>query len=120
MFYVILAAVHTAGALTYTLWWTFSNAEGRDFSRSVTCAVTSFMITLTYFGLCILATTNAKYGEPLEYLRWGVVYTGIVCALAGLWQARQAEKGTKQTIAIITCAMGLALTLITMIVEFAF
>ena len=78
------------------------------------------MLVFTFFYICSLAEIDPKYGMPLAYLRWGFVYTSIACSLAGFLRVRKLEKGKKYLAALITVGVGLAFSLISMIVEYNF
>ena len=117
MLYVLLSLVHLAGALIYTVQWVSDREPA--FSRATPCGIGASVISVVYFGLCALVRFDEKYGEPLFYLRAGIIFVALCSAFAALIFYKREKKGAEEKInATAVCvAFGFALSLVALVFE---
>jgi len=115
MLYVLLALVHLAGALIYTLQWLMHEDLNRR--KAVLCSVSALLTVLLYFAVYALVFWDAKYGEPLSYLRVGLAASAILSSLCAVFFYRPLA-GKKERAAGICVTVGFALSLAALIFEF--
>ncbi len=114
MLYILLALVHLAGAVIYALQWMLEGGEPKP--RAISCGASAIIVTVLYFAVCALVLIDPKYGEPLFYLRGGLIFCAIAAALLGVICYRPLA-GKKERAADICVTLGFALSLATLIFE---
>ena len=115
MLYVLLALVHLAGALTYTFQWLMHEDSCRR--KAVLCSVSALLTVLIYFAVYALVLWDAKYGDPLSYLRLGLAICAVLSSICAVFFYRPLV-GKKERAADICVTVGFALSLATLIFEF--
>ncbi len=119
MIYVILALVHLAGSLIYTVQWA---TAGDDIKRkTISAGIGASLVSIFYFLLCALVLIDKKYGEPLIYLRSGFIFCAICGAIFSALLFVKARKTEEKTTAAAICsAVGSAFSLTALVFEFIF
>ena len=117
--YIVLAVAHLSGCIIYTVQWLLENKF--PFARALICGISAFGIASVFFALRQLGIEKLEYGEPLVYLRGGIAFTSLFCALSGLiFVFRNEKKSRRKKIALATVLFGALSSLVALVFHLFF